>query len=554
MSIFRTSSIATESWFDGVNAVATLDYWAEAPMNREQISLFAPTLDSMISDDDPVRLFDEVLASIDWSTWEAEYDGRQGQPPIHPRYVAAGILYGLCRGIRSSRKLEEACCYRLDFIWLLQGRQIDHTTFAKFRTKFAEPLKGLFRQIGRVAMTLGLIRLGEVAFDGTRVKANNSRYATRTAKTLEEKLAALDELFDEMMADAAASDSGEKQPSLDGQDDSARRLPESLAALDQRRQEVRDALEQAKAADEARRKKGINPEKNPAQVPTTDSDSRVMPNKEGGYAPNYTPTVTTDGHHGFIIDCDVTGDVNETDMAVPSVDQIEETFGEKPGKFLTDGGNNSGQVMHEMEQRGVEFYAPVDSSQPQEDNPAKRDDATMPVAESDRAGLPRNSRGQFDKSCFVYDQDKDMYSCPQGHSMPFEKTKPDDRGGARVTKRIYRCHDCAGCPLAEKCLSPHSKHGRTITRDEYEEVRERTAARMATDAARQLYNRRPHIAETPFAIMKSIMGIRQFLLRGLPKVQMEWRWGCTAFNLGKLVRELARMRAEVSKLAAQVGG
>ena len=73
--------------------MATVDYWAEAPMNREQISLFAPTLDSMISDDDPVRLFDEVLAGIDWSLWEAEYDGQRGQPPIHPRHVAAGLPF-----------------------------------------------------------------------------------------------------------------------------------------------------------------------------------------------------------------------------------------------------------------------------------------------------------------------------------------------------------------------------------------------------------------------------------------------------------------------------
>lgn len=535
--------------------MATIDYWAEAPMSRGQIALFAPTLDSMIGDDDPVRLFDEVLAGIDWSEWEGEYHGRVGQPPIHPRHVAAGILYGLCRGIRSSRKLEEACCYRLDFIWLLEGRQIDHTTFCKFRTRFAGPLKDLFRQIGRIAMTLGLIRLGEVAFDGTRVKANNSRYATRTAKTLEEKLAALDALFDQMMAETQATDAAEKtQQTLDGQEDSPARLPKPLAELDQRRQQIREALEQAKAADEARRKKGTNPEKRPAQVPTTDRDSRVMPNKEGGYAPNYTPTATTDGHRGFIVDCDVTDEVNEEGLAIPSVDRIEETFGEKPEKFLTDAGNNSGHVQHEMEQLDVEFYAPVESSQPQEGNPAKRDDPTVPVPESEQAKLPRNNRGQLDKSCFVYNAGEDQYYCPQGHPMPFEKTKSDQRGGVRVNLRVYRNPSCAGCPLAKVCLSPKSKHGRTITRDEFEEVRERTVARMGGESARELYNQRPHMAETPFGIIKSVMGLRQFLLRGSEKVKTEWRWTTTAFNLHKLVREIGRLRAEFLKLASAEEG
>ena len=535
--------------------MATVDYWAQTPMNREQMALFSPTLDSAISEDDPVRLVDEVLTGIDWSSWEGEYHGKRGQPPIHPRQIAGAILYGMYRGIRSSRKLEESCCYRLDFLWLLEGRQIDHTTFCRFRTGFSDQLKDVFKQIGRVAMSLGLIRLLEVGFDGTRVKANNSRYATRTAKKLAEKLAALDELFDQMMSEIEVNDAAETQRTFDGQEDSPTRLPESLADLQQRQEQIRAALAQARAADESRRKKqGTNPEKNPAQVPTTDPESRVMPNKEGGYAPNYTPTATTDGHRGLIVDCEVTSDVNEGNLALPSVDQIEETFGEKPERFLTDAGNNSGQIIEGMEDRAVEFYAPAKSSQPQEGNPAKREDATEPVPETEWPKLPRNNRGKLDKTCFVYAADEDQYYCPQGHAMPFAKSKSELRAGAKVNLRVYRCGNCQGCELAENCLSPKSKHGRTITRDQYQEARERTAARMASDEGRQVYNQRPRIAETTFGFMKTVMGIRQFLLRGLEKVKTEWLWACTAFNLGKLARELGRLRAEFSKLAAETAG
>lgn len=533
--------------------MATRDYWAESPVNREQIAMFAPTLDAMIGDDDPVRLFDEVLSGLDWSSWEAAYHGRRGQPAIHPRHIAAGMLYGLCRGIRSSRKLEEACCYRLDFIWLLEGRQIDHTTFCKFRTRFAGPLKDLFRQIGRIAMTVGLIRLGEVAFDGTRVKANNSRYATRSAKTLEEKLAVLDELFDQMMVEVQAADGAEEtQRKFEGQEGSPTRLPEPLTELDARRQKIRQALDRAKSADAARGKRGIDPAKTPAQVPTTDPESRVMSNKEGGYAPNYTPTATTDGHRGFIVDCDVSAEVRENEMAAPSVDRIKETFGRKPERFLTDAGNNGGQVIDAMEERGVEFYAPAESSQPQEGNPAKREDPTRPVPESEWPKLPRNSRKQLDKSCFVYDAQADLYYCPAGHALPFEKNKPDYRDGVRTDRRIYRCEVCDSCLLAQQCVSPKSKHGRTITRDSFEEARERLAARMSSDSARDLYNQRPRMAETTFGIIKSSMGIRQFLLRGLRKVQTEWLWACTSLNLAKLIRELGRLRADFQQMAVVV--
>jgi transposase len=506
-------------------------YWAEPFLDRERTRLFSPTLDSMIDEDDPVRLVDEVLAEVDWSNWEAKYNGHRGQPPIHPRYIAEAILYAMYRSIRSSRKLEEACHYRFDFIWLVEGRHIDHTTFATFRTKFREPLKDLFRQIGRIAMVLGLIRLGEVGFDGTRVKANNSRYKTLTAKTLEEKLQTLDALFEQMMTDLHANDAQQAGP------DSPTHLPPAVADVQCRREQVQAALDQARTADQMRRHKGVNPEKNPAQVPTTDPDSKVMPNKEGGYAPNYTPVVTTDSQCGFIVDCDVLDEVNETAAAAEAVDRIEETFGQKPDKFLTDAGNNSGSVMQQMEERGVEFYAPVESNQPSDGNSAKRDDPTQAVPESEWPNLKRNPQGQLDKSCFVYSPQEDQYYCPQGHPMPFDESKSVKRRGVQVHLRVYRCDACASCPLANDCLSRQSKGGgRTIRRDEYEPLRERTAARMATPKGRAVYRQRAWIAETPFGILKAVMGIRQFLLRGLEKVKTEWLWAVTAFNLAKLAR------------------
>jgi hypothetical protein len=195
----------------------------------------------------------------------------------------------------------------------------------------------------------------------------------------------------------------------------------------------------------------------------------------------------------------------------------------------------------------------VESNQPQPGNPACRADPTQPVPESEWDKLPRNSRGKLDKSCFVYDAEQDQYYCPQGQPMPKEKTKPDQRGGVRVILTVYRCLACACCPLAAACLSDKNERGRTITRDEHEQPRERTAARMGTESAKKLYNQRPRIAETTFGILKSVMGMRQFLLRGLEKVKTEWCWATTAFNLMKLVRWTAKLRAEGAALAAPSG-
>ena len=99
--------------------------------------------------------------------------------------------------------------------------------------------------------------------------------------------------------------------------------------------------------------------------------------------------------------------------------------------------------------------------------------------------------------------------------------------------------------MAAKCLAKTNTGGRTIRRDIYTADRERFAAKMQTPESRAVYNQRMKIAETPFGIIKHILGLRQFLLRGLEKVKTEWLWTCTAFNLGKLVRELGRLRAAI---------
>jgi transposase len=531
-----------------------MDYWARAPRNREQIVLFAPNLDEMIPEDHPVRLFDEILGLCDWSDWEAEYHGKRGQPPIHPRVLAAVILHGLTRGVRSSRHLEYLAKHNIDFIWLAEGHHPDHATICGFRTKFREPLRDLFRQIGRVAMTMGLIRLGEVALDGTRVKANNSRFETLTAEGIEARLAALDKQLQEMLCEADQADAAEER--LFDTGEACEKLPQELADARARQKELREALKRVQAADEARRRNGTDPKKNPAQIPTTDPDSKVLPNKEGGYAPNYTPMVAADTHAGFIVDTDVIESTYEHLTTVPSVDRIEERFGQRPAAMLADAAHATGPNMEQLEAREVEFFTPVESKQPQPGNPARREDPTGPVPSAAWEQLPQNPQTKrLDKSAFVYDEAADTYYCPLGKPLTYEQTKSSvNAAGERVYARLYRCVDCDGCPLAAKCRSPKAKRARSVSRDVHEKRRERMAAKMAGEDAKATYRKRLHTGETPFAVLKQVMNVRQFLLRGLEKVKTEWLWACTALNLAKLVRETARLRAKFAKLATEKAG
>ena len=517
-------------------------------MDRLQTLLLYPTLDESVSEHHPVRQLEEILRALDWSEWTQTYNGHVGQPPIPPWVMAAVILYGLMRRIRSSRQLEYACGHNIDFMWLAEGRTIDHCTFCDFRTKFKGPLKELFKQVGRVAMKMGFIRLLEVAFDGTRVKANASRFHTWTAERVEAVLRELETQVAEMLKEAEAADASEAALR---DDRLPQALPAELADARKRQEKMRQVLEELREADAARKKDGI---KTPAQMPKADTDSTVMPNKEGGYAPNYTPVVATDGTANFIADCDVIPGPNEHNEMLPSVDRTEENFGKKIDNLSADKAFATGANLEGMETRNVNFHTPVESPTPQEGNPAKREDPRQPVSEADWPNLPRNDKKKLSKCCFVYDEAADMYFCPMGKEMPFRQTRREKVPQGERVIRVYACKDCANCPLAKECLDPTAKRGRTINRDAYEPQRERMHAKMQKQAEREIYNRRMHIGETPFAVIKNIFEVRRFLLRGLEKVRTEWCWVCTAYNLKKLMAAIAALRAQREEMATSVKG
>ena len=282
-------------------------YWATAPLDRNQVALFSPTLDATIDGDHPVRLFDEVLGGIDFLEWEARYLRGVGQPPIHPRTMAGCILYGMTLGIRSSRKLEESALNRLDFIWLLQGRTPDHATICKFRTQFGDPLKALFRKVGRVAIAMGRVSLNQVTLDGTALRASNSRFNTARRASLEQKLAAMDLQVDAAMKQAAEQDKADD--ALYGQETSPVKLPRGLKDLKRRQERLKDAMKNLTAMEQDRAARGDRKDisaKGPA-VPLADPDARVLLNKEGGYAPNYTGVLAVEGGHGIILDTQILG-------------------------------------------------------------------------------------------------------------------------------------------------------------------------------------------------------------------------------------------------------
>jgi transposase len=512
-------------------------HWNAAPLDRRQATLFNPTLDDGIADNHPVRLFDEVLGEFDFAGWESDYVLVVGQPPIHPGVLARCILYGLSLGIRASRKLEDACINRVDFMWLMDGRHPDHSTLCDFRLRFQKPLKELFRKVGRVAMEMGMVTLNQVTLDGTDIRANNSRYQTGRRPSLERKLALLDEQINQAMAQAAEQDKSDDR--LYGVESSPARLPADLKDLNRRRAKRKQAMARLEKIEREQADRGERSSRGPA-VPLVDVDSRVLPNKTGGYAPNYTAVLAVDGDSGIILDSQILGGNDEAS----AVANIQESFDRKPAQLLADSGFNTGPNLAALSGQGVEPLMPerqkVDSSV------VAREDLSQPVPEEKRDALPMNPQNKvLDKAAFVYVESGDCYICPMGKTLNYTENKKYDRHGKKGVYRVYQCGDCAGCPLAARCLAKQATE-RRICRDEYEKHREEMSRRLCGEAGKAQYRRRAHVAETPHAAIKTRMNFRQFLLRGQRKVEQEWRWATTAYNLMKLMVRKAMERAQGS--------
>jgi len=514
-------------------------YWKDAPMPREQLVLVPRSLEDLIPADHPVRLVDEILDQLDWTQYEAAYDGRRGQPPIHPSVMAKVLLFAMIRRIRSSRQIEYELKHSIDFMWLTSGRRIDHTTISEFRRKHAQALRDIFKQMIKLAIDLKIANLAELCIDGTRVLGNANRYKTWTQARLAKALEQLDAQIAEAMENMEVSDCLDED--LLGEDISADRLPKAVATLKARREQLASLQEDAAAMDEVRKKNGS---KGPAQLPKTDPDSRILPNKEGGYAANYTPMATTETAGGFIVDCDVVIGNVEHDQFCSIVETVQSNFDVDLECVLADSAYVTGENLTAAEQQEVALIGPLAETGGQ-DNPAIRDDPTVPVAADQIDQLPINPQTKrFDKSAFVYDEETDTYYCPAGKPLPHRMTEnTTHRDGKPVQRKIYTSHDCAGCELAAGCRkNPQAKRGREVMHDQHEAARRRHRARMKTPEAQLAFSRRQHFGETPFAVIKACFDMRRFLLRGIEGVGQEWRWASTAFNLKKLMGNWSSLR------------
>ena len=340
------------------------------PWQVDQSLLLPPSVHDFVPADHPAHFVrDLVREDLDLSAIVESYDEVRGYPPYDPWMMTALLLYGYSRGVYSSRRLARACEERLDFMAVTALNRPDFRTIAAFRRRHLGALSGLFEQVLLLCRKAGLVALGHVALDGTKVKANASKHKAmsygRMVKAEPELAAEIAGWLEAAEAADAAEDAAF------GVDKRGEELPGWVADKQQRLAKIREAkaaLEaeaKAEAEEKAKQPKkyrgGRKPKTPPGQPKAnaqrnfTDPESRIMKAKDG-FIQGYNAQAGVDAGHQVIVAQGVTENAADSGQLLPLVDAIKAKTGRKPREVSADVGYCSEANLEALEARRIRGY------------------------------------------------------------------------------------------------------------------------------------------------------------------------------------------------------
>jgi len=443
--------------------------------NPDQNWLLPPSPRDWVPEGDLTYFLLDVVQTLDLSPILRKYEAEgRGYPPFHPRMMVALLLYAYCRGVFSSRRIMQACEERVTFRVIVGEDIPDFRTISDFRKLHLKELAGLFVEGLRLCAGAGLVKVGLVSLDGTKVKANASRHKAMSYEYMHKEAERLRKEMAELLAQAESTDAAEDD--LHGREARGDELPAELARRETRLakiQEAKRALEaQALAAaqaetarrqaeDDARRAVGETPrgrapvDATPgpkAQRNFTDPESKIMKVSNKGFEQCGNAQIVCNEEQ-IIVAADVTDQANDKRQVKPMVSQAQEN----------------------LAAAGVE----------------------------EKIG--------------ALDADTGYYSEENVSHLEGEKIDP-----YIATERLKH-HEKASC-----ASDPDSPPADNLT------PKERMARKLRTKHGRETYAQRKGMIEPIFGQIKQVRGFRQFLLRGLEKMRGEWSLICLTHNLRKL--------------------
>jgi transposase len=328
------------------------------PYVPEQDLLLPPSLREWLPEDHLAYFVSDLIDALDLSAITAVYeDEERGYPPYHPVMLTKVLVYGYCVGVFSSRRIQRRLIEDIPFRVLAAGNEPDFRTIADFRKIHLTALRGLFEQVLQMARDLGALRVGRVALDGSKVKANASKHKAMSYDRLPQKRRQLRAEVEELLAQAEATDAAE-----DAEHGADRRGDELPAEL-QRRESRLARIREAKRALEARAKAAAAAADPPAdtakpdpkaQYNFTDPESRIMKGPDG-FVQAYNTQIAVDEQQ-LIVGQAVTQETNDKRQLLPMVTVIATQSGLTPTQLLADAGYCSDENLAAIAATPIDAY------------------------------------------------------------------------------------------------------------------------------------------------------------------------------------------------------
>jgi transposase len=458
--------------------------------NRLQSTLFPERLDDYIAEDNAVRVVDAFVEKLDLLSlgFEGVKPSDTGRPGYHPAVLLKLYIYGYLNSIQSSRRLEREAQRNVELIWLTGRLMPVFKTIAGFRKDNRQAIRKVCLSFVELCRELELFSAKLVAIDGSKFKAVNSRDKNFTRKSVTRRIKKTQANIDRYLAKLDAVD--DEEPEL--REVTADELKQKIASMEAKMEELKARESEVDA----------HPEK---QVSITDEDARSMMRPGGGSVVGYNVQTAVDEKHHLIVSHEVTNAPTDRQQLDKVAKQAKKILQTKALTVVADAGYYEGNAI-------VECYDA---------------DITALVPKTDTTN--RKAKGQYTKSDFTYDAERNEYVCPAGERLTYRFDSIEK--GKRLW--VYERSGCSSCSLQVHCTTATAKR---LKRWEHEDrlIMAEAELKKHPDAMRQ----RKALVEHPFGTLKQAMGSAHFLMRRLPNVKAEMSLHILAYNMKRAIKVL----------------
>ena len=480
-----------------------------------------------LSKDAPVRVTSAQLEELDYRKLYEAYSSKGRKSVTDPRVMFKVMAYGYQCGIYSTRKLEEACQYRIDFKWLLENEKTpDHSTLSRFRTgRCAEAVEDLFYQYVQLLEEQGETDHKSVFIDGTKLESRAGRYTFTWRGTAEKNLEKTKKRVLEQTGcksaeelEALVSQKGEGITFVHGKGKHKTDAQREWESLNNQLLQWRKYEEQLKIMGEGRN-----------SYSKTDHDATFMRMKEdhmrnGQLKPAYNVQIAVNSE--YITGIDAFSNRTDVGTLIPFLHKLEMAHQQRYEEVVADAGYESEDNYLYLEANGqMSFIKPSNY-------------------EAQKTKKYRSQIGRIEN--MQYDKEEDCFICAEGRKLYCRKVSTEVRNGTQVARAWYRCESCENCPQRAKCCQKRDTTApkEVILKETFWEKRQQSLENITSERGIQLRMNRSIQVEGAFGLIKNDFGFRRFLTTGKKNVRIELLFLALGFNLKKRWMKQQKRRLE----------